>query len=111
LSAARRRRILEGTCRTADRRTAELNGRKIQGRRPLRQFGKKGHDTVSNDEEHDPLRLDASTHEHLWLNPRGVRQAPRKKVPYDGKPTLHAPGCKSIARTEESKPLKVPAMP
>jgi hypothetical protein len=31
-SAARRRRILEGTCRTADRRTAELNGRKIQGR-------------------------------------------------------------------------------
>jgi hypothetical protein len=54
--------------------------------------------------------LDASTHEHLWLNPRSVRKAPRKKVPYDGKPTLHAPGCESIARTEKSKPFKVPAI-
>ena len=64
---------------------------------------------MSNNEEHDLLRLDASTHEHLWLT-RVASGAPRKKVPYDGKPTLHAPGCKSIARTEESKSLKVPAM-
>ena len=41
---------------------------------------------------------------------RVARKAPRKKVPYDGKPTLHAPGCESIARTEESKPFKVPAI-
>ena len=46
----------------------------------------------------------------IVLNPRGVRKAPRKNMSFDGKPTLHAPGCKSIARTEESKPFEVRAM-
>ena len=65
---------------------------------------------MSNNEDTIRSAWMRAPHEHLWLNPRGVRKAPRKKVPYDGKPTLHAPGCKSIARTEESKPFKVPAM-
>jgi hypothetical protein len=65
---------------------------------------------VRDIDEDDLLRLDASTHEYFWLNPRGFRKAPRKKVPYDGKPTLHAPGCKSLARTEESKRVRVQAI-
>jgi hypothetical protein len=54
--------------------------------------------------------LDAGIHEYLVLNPRGVRKSPQKNMSFGGKPTLHAPGCKSIARTEESKPFEVPAM-
>jgi len=65
---------------------------------------------VSNSEGHDPLRLDAGTHDYLVLNPRGDRKSPRKNMSFDGKPTLHAPGCKSIARTEDSKPFEVPVM-
>jgi hypothetical protein len=55
-----------------------------------------------------PLRPDAGEHKHLLLNPRGRRKAPRKEKSYDGKPTLHAPGCKSLTRTSESKSLEVP---
>lgn len=29
---------------------------------------------------------------------------------YDGKPTLHAPDCKSLVRTAPSKPLAVPTI-
>lgn len=60
--------------------------------------------------EHDPLRADAWDHERLLLNPRGRRKAPRKEWSYDGKPTLHAPGCGTLARTADAKPVEVPPL-
>jgi hypothetical protein len=59
---------------------------------------------------HDPIRLSAYDAEYLLLNPRGVRKAPRNEQPYDHKPTLHVPGCASLGRTDEAKPVKVPAI-
>ena len=63
---------------------------------------------MSPGDEHAPLRPDASDHSHLLLNPRGRRKAPRKTTSYDDKPTLHAPGCSSLARTTATKPYEVP---
>ena len=57
---------------------------------------------------HDPLRPDAHNWPHLVLNPRKRRKAPRKEQSYDGKPTLHAPGCPSLGRTQVQKTVEVP---
>lgn len=59
---------------------------------------------------HEPLRPDASSQPYLLLNPRRRRKAPRKEPSYDGKPTLHAPGCKSLSRTPETKSVEVPTL-
>ena len=60
-----------------------------------------------NGMRYKPVRSGLESYPHLLLNPRGIRKARRKERSFDGKPTLHAPGCGSVARTAEEKLIKV----